>query len=258
MLSSCVLSIGKEIISGIINDTNSFYIASRLSAFGIYNRYIVSLDDIKDEIEDGMLHYLDRVDILITTGGLGPTFDDITLFSVASALNKKLIFSKNAYNHIKQFYDSLYKTGKIKSNEMNDKRKKMAYLPENAIELYNSTGAAFGAYINEKGKRIFCLPGIPKEMKPMFDNEVLPIIKQLSTGVTISKTYEFSINDETLLGQFIDKIKNSDVYIKSLPTGFDSKSMGVRFTASGNNEFECLKKIELAKNRLADAINGNV
>ncbi len=250
MLSSCVISIGREIISGIINDTNSFYLSSNLTSIGIYNRYIVSVDDIEQDISEAFLYYLEKVDIVITTGGLGPTFDDITIPSVARALKRELVMSDNAYSHIKNFYTELFSKGKIDSNKMNEKRIKMAYIPKGAIELDNKVGAAFGIYIKENGKHIFCLPGIPKEMKPMFECEVLPKLKRMSDGVTLSVTYDFDINDETVLTQVVDGIKTEDVYIKSLPTGFDSKKMGVRFTASGRSKQECMKKIEAVKSAL--------
>ncbi len=258
MLFSCILSIGKEIVSGYIQDSNSAYIASYLTEIGINNRYIVSVDDEENDIKESIEHYLDKVDLLITTGGLGPTFDDITLPSLAKSIKKKLIFSQNSYNHIKQFYENLYKLGKIDSYEMNEKRVKMAYIPETSIELENTEGAASGIYIKHNSKHIFCLPGIPKEMKPMFENQVLPIVRQLSNSVIVTRTYEFEINDETILGTFIDKIKNQNLHIKSLPTGFDSKTMGVRFTAYGKTNEECISAIEDAKNRLSRDLSHNV
>ncbi len=255
MLFSCIFSIGKEIINGSINDTNSFYISSELTKCGIDNRYIVSIDDNENDIIESLRYYLDKVDILITTGGLGPTFDDITIETISKALKKELKFDRDSYEHIKTFYNNLYKNGKISSSEINEKRKKMAYIPSDAKVLKNYTGAASGIYIKENNKHIFCLPGIPREMKPMFEKEVIPIIQSLSTGITINKVYKFSINDETVLGQFIDKIKENGVYIKSLPVDFDSKTMEVRFTASGKNETECLKKIEYTKKKLEKQIS---
>ncbi len=255
MLSSCVLSIGREIITGAIKDTNSFYLSSNLTAIGIYNRFILSVDDVKDDIINCFVKCLKEVDIVVTTGGLGPTFDDITLPSISEALNRELVLSEQSYKRIKQFYEKLFEEGKIDSREMNEKRKKMAYIPENSIELNNIVGAASGVYIQEDSKHIFCLPGVPREMKPMFENEVFPILKGLSRGVILSKTYEFGINDETIIGQLIDKVRVHDVYIKSLPTGFDSKTMGVRFTANGENEKECMKKIVKVKNMLEQLLS---
>ena len=250
MLSSCVISIGKEIVNGSINDTNSFYLSSQLTSTGIYNRYIVAVDDDERDITENFLYYLSRVDIIITTGGLGPTFDDITVASIAKALKRKMVLSKEAYKKIEVFYKRLFEENKIDSKDMNVKRKKMAYIPENSIELENGVGAAPGVYIKEKNKHIFCLPGVPKEMKSIFETGVLPVLKSMSEGVTISRTYEFEINDETILTQAVDAVMSEDVYIKSLPAGFDSKTMGVRFTVSDKNESECLKKIETAKNNL--------
>jgi len=250
MLFSCVISIGKEIVNGSINDTNSFYLSSKLTSIGVNNRYIIAIDDDERDIIENFLYYLNRVDIVITTGGLGPTFDDMTVVSIAKALKRNMVLSKDAYKKIETFYKRLFEEKKITSKDMNVKRKKMAYIPENSIELENRVGAAPGVYIKEKNKHIFCLPGVPNEMKFMFERSVLPILKGMSEGVTISRTYEFEINDETVLTQAVDAVKAGDVYIKSLPAGFDSKTMGVRFTTSGKNESECLKKIETVKNNL--------
>ncbi len=250
MLSSCILSIGKEIVTGIINDTNSTYIASRLSSIGILNRFIASTDDDENDIIETFLYFLDRVDIVITTGGLGPTFDDMTVPSVAKALGKRLILDREAYEKIREFYASLYREGKIDSAQMNPKREKMAYVPEGSKLLRNRTGAAPGIYMEINGKHVFCLPGVPSEMKPMFDKEVFPILSNLSDGVIVSKTYEFEINDESKLGEYVDKLKDSGVYIKSLPAGFDSPVMAVRFTTRCKEEAECLKRIEYVRAEL--------
>ncbi len=255
MLFSCIFSIGKEIVTGTINDTNSSFIASELTRLGIGNRFIISTDDDEKDITETFLYFLPKVDIVITTGGLGPTFDDITLACIAKALNRKLVLSESSYRKIKEFYDRLHKEGKIDSPGMNPKREKMAYIPEGAVELENSVGAASGVYIKHEGKHIFCLPGVPSEMRPMFEKQVKPILRELSSGCILSKTYEFEINDESVLGEFVDSLLDLGVHIKSLPTGFDSKTMGVRFTAHGRTEKECIERIEHAKKRLSELLD---
>jgi len=244
---SAVLSIGKEIVSGIINDTNSFFISSYISRLGIVNRFISSVDDNKRDIIDFTRILLNKVDILITTGGLGPTFDDITLESIAEAIGSKLYLDEEALSFIDRFYTRLYKEGKVDSPHLNEKRKKMAYLIQGCKPLKNIVGAAWGVYVKKGDKHIFCLPGVPKEMKPMFENEVIPILEKLTDRVVIIEEYAFNINDESVLGVFIDRVmKTHDVYIKSLPYGFENKEMKVRFTAYGKTEEESRKKIKRA------------
>jgi len=254
MFNSSVISIGREIISGITTDTNSSFIAKKLYDMGFYNRFIISVDDCEEDIISAIKYYLNKVDVIITTGGLGPTFDDMTLSCIAKALNRKLELNTKALEMVEKFYSDLYRSNMIASPNMNYKRKKMAYLPKGSIPLRNSVGAACGAYIQEDNKHIFCLPGVPKEMKPMLENEVLSRIKPLSTSIRISRTYDFAINDETILSKFIDKIKDNQVYIKSLPTGFGFKNIGVRFTASGKTKEEALAKIEAKRKELQKLI----
>jgi len=253
---AAILSIGKEIVSGFILDTNSHFLASYLYRLGIENRFILSVDDRKSDIIDAIRFVLPKVDIVITTGGLGPTFDDITLESVAEALNRKLYLDKGALSFIEDFYNRLYKDGKIESPGLNEKRKKMAYLIEGCKPLKNRVGAAWGIYLEEDGKHIFCLPGVPGEMKPMFEDEVLPILEKLSDRVSLIKEVTVDINDESVLGRYIDEVmKNNDVYIKSLPEGFDTRKMSVRFTAFGESKEEAERKIKDALNELLRLIN---
>ena len=255
-MKSAILSIGREIVSGITLDTNSHFISSYLTRIGILNRFIQSVDDRKSDIIDSVRFLLDRVDILITTGGLGPTFDDITLEAVAEALGKKLYLDTEALEFIQAFYERLHKAGKIDSPFLNDKRKKMAYLIEGCKPLKNSVGAAWGVYLKDGEKHIFCLPGLPKEMRAMFEDEVLPIVEKLSDRVSLIKEVTVDLNDESVLGRLIDRVmKSHDVYIKSLPEGFDKRQMNVRFTAFGKSNEEAEQKIESALSELLRLIN---
>ena len=256
MRTSAIIIVGKEIVIGQTQDSNSFFIGSHLTQWGINNKYIAAVDDNGKEIVDVFRYYLDKVDIVIVSGGLGPTFDDMTMEAVAVALNRRLYLNNEAFEHIKNFYEKLYKEGKIESNEMNEKRMKMAYLIEGCKPLKNSVGAAWGAYINMNNKHVFVLPGLPKEMKAMFLNEVEPILKPLGEELGIVKVYEFDINDESVLGGCIDEVmKKYDVYIKSLPVGFDSKTIKVRFTAYNKDINEGLRIIEQAKVYLDKLLN---
>ncbi|WP_025270172.1 competence/damage-inducible protein A [Hippea sp. KM1] len=256
MLKSAVIAIGKEIISGITQDSNSFYIASNLSRIGIYNRFIMACDDKAQDIVDVVNFCLERVDVVITTGGLGPTFDDITIESVAIALNRKLYLDTDALRFIHDFYSRLHKEGKIESGGINQKRMKMAYLIEGCKPLKNSVGAAWGVYVEQNGKHVFCLPGVPKEMKPMFEGEVLPILKDLSDSSMVVENFEVDINDESVLGELIDRVMGKyPVYIKSLPVGFDSSRMGVRITAYAQTQEQAKQRIEEAKRELINLLN---
>ncbi|WP_033378653.1 competence/damage-inducible protein A [Hippea alviniae] len=259
MLKSAVISVGKEIVGGITLDTNSFFIAGYLLRLGFNNRHIIAVDDEKEEIIETINFLLNKVDVIITTGGLGPTFDDKTMESVAAALKLNLYLDADALKFIDEFYTKLYNQGRIDEPGLNEKRRKMAYLIEGCKPLKNSVGAAYGCYIKYQGKHIFVLPGVPKEMKPMFENEVVPILKEISDGVIVALEFEFKINDESVLGELIDKVmRKSEVYIKSLPVGFESDSMGVRFTAYGESESKAKEKILRAKEELENLLKSKV
>ena len=114
---------------------------------------------------------------IIIAGGLGPTYDDITLEAISKFLNRPLSLNRDGMNIIKKNYMRLYRKRLIKDPKIDDYRKKMAMLPRSSIPLSNSVGIAPGVLLYYKNRTIICLPGVPQEMQSIFSTHVIKIIK---------------------------------------------------------------------------------
>lgn len=166
-----IITIGTEITTGSILNTNSKYLASKLLELGIETYYHTSVDDNVERIKEVIDISLKRADLIVTTGGLGPTQDDITKEIISEALGLKLIDDEDMLEIIKEKFNSLNR--KMSLNNL-----KQAKKPEGSIFLNNNIGTAPGIFIKRANKTIVMLPGPPIEMETMFNNEVIPLIKQ--------------------------------------------------------------------------------
>lgn len=169
-MNCAIFAIGNEILEGSITDTNSTYLAKHLTDLGFKIVEIKALPDNKEILVDNFTYALKNYDLTITTGGLGPTFDDLTAETVALAANREFIFYEDVYKSIE---NKLAARGvKIKESH-----KHQAYLPKDAILFQNDKGTAVGFCVENSGSLIISLPGIPYEMKHMFENYVVPFLK---------------------------------------------------------------------------------
>lgn len=169
MITAEIISVGSEITSGSTLNTNSKFIANMLLEIGIEPLYHTSVDDDEKRLEDIINTAIKRVDLIITTGGLGPTEDDLTKEVIAKAFDLKLIPDKNMEDTIKSIFDN-------SSSIMTKNNIKQSFKIETSEFLLNSVGTAPGIFLSRNGKKIILLPGPPNEMKPMFLNEVLPLL----------------------------------------------------------------------------------
>ncbi len=145
-----LLIIGNEILIGKIQDTNSNWFAKKITKYGHQVKRISTIGDNLQEISSALKEILSRKpDIIISSGGLGPTFDDMTLQGIALGLNRELELDKHAYETIKKAYENAYKRGILKDPEMTKEKEKMARLPKGAIPLPNVRGTAPGVKIKE-------------------------------------------------------------------------------------------------------------
>ncbi|MCX8083826.1 MAG: CinA family nicotinamide mononucleotide deamidase-related protein [Calditerrivibrio sp.] len=170
MVQAAIVAIGSEIFTGSIVDTNSSYLAKRLTELGIEVNTIMPLPDDLERMVETFRRLLGENMLLFTTGGLGPTFDDLTAEGIAKATGRSLVFNEIAYGHI---LNLLNKRGVA----VKDSHKRQAYLPEGAILLPNSRGTAMGFVCSFGESYTISMPGIPYEMKTMFENHVVPFIR---------------------------------------------------------------------------------
>ena len=214
-----LLIIGNEILIGKIKDTNSNWLAKRITKQGHLLGRITTIGDNLDIISDTLKESISRSpDMIIICGGLGPTFDDMTLKGVSIAINEPLELDKHAYNSIKKAYDNAYKRGILKLKGMTPEREKMAYLPRGSIPIPNIRGTAPGIKIIENDIMIFCLPGVPMEMKSMFNNIILPILKE-NKGKFIEKGFILEGIGESQLAPYVTKLEEEypRLWIKTHP-----------------------------------------
>lgn len=174
-MKSSIICIGTELNLGLIVNTNAKYISEKLAEIGIDCNLILTIKDEKEDISDSLKYALERSDIVIISGGLGPTDDDITREAVADALNLRL------YKDDKLDVASLKFIKPVLTNELKTRLLRQSFIPEGSIPILPNIGSASGFIIEikERKKWIFVIPGVPKEMKDMFDKDVLPKIMKL-------------------------------------------------------------------------------
>jgi len=166
-----IISTGSEILKGFILDTNSHFLSLELQKSGILPQYFTVVGDDEKTLKDSLKLALRRSNLIIITGGLGPTDDDINREVIAEVLKKKLIFVEDAYKNIV----SRFKKRGIKMPAIN---KKQAMIPESAIYLKNNWGTASAFIVEKNDKAIISLPGPPREMIPMFYHYVVKYLKK--------------------------------------------------------------------------------
>ncbi len=240
-----ILTIGDELLTGHTVDSNSAFIGQRLTERGYWVRRKTTVGDDVGEIKAAVGEILARKpEVLVISGGLGPTHDDVTMPAVAEALGRKLVLCSPCLEDIKAFYERLYREGYIDDPSLNEGRRKMAYLPEGAEPLENTEGAAPGAYIEHEGVKIFVLPGMPREMKAMLERGVLP---RLGERRFIQKKLLAEITDESKLAPVLSEaVERFKVRIHSSPKGF-GKYIGVIIFAESEEEAEKAKEFMEAK-----------
>lgn len=199
-----ILAVGTELLMGQIANTNAQYISRRLAELGINVYFHSVVGDNPARLEETLKKALVRSDIVITTGGLGPTKDDLTKETIAKMMNRKLVFHAETMELIREYFMRKHKQV-VQSNE------KQAYLPENSIIIPNPNGTAPGCIIEEDGKLVIMLPGPPKEMQPMFDQTIFAFLREKTGLVLISRMLKvFGIGESELETRLMDLIDNQD------------------------------------------------
>ncbi|WP_027398531.1 competence/damage-inducible protein A [Anaerovorax odorimutans] len=191
-MKSAILSVGTEILFGQIINTNSVYLSKHLNMLGIDVMYHYTVGDNPKRLEEMIKQAFTDCDLIITSGGLGPTQDDLTKEIAAKALNDELILNETAMQWIENYFKKL-------NREMTENNKKQAYMPSRATVFQNDAGTAPGFALEENGKIIICLPGPPREMTRMFDLKVKPYLEKKSQGTIYYKMIRtFGIGESAL------------------------------------------------------------
>ena len=230
-----ILSIGTELLMGQVLNTNAQFIARRLSALGISHYHQTVVGDNPERLEAAYRLALGRADVVVTTGGLGPTVDDITKRIAAKVAGKALVHFPEAEEMIRERFRQYGKP-------MTDNNLQQAYFTPDTTLLPNPRGTAPGAIVPVgEGKAVIHLPGPPFEMEPMFLEQVEPWLRERSGRVLVSRSIRiFGMGEAEVDSRLRDLMAGSD------PTLSPYCSMGevmLRATASGETEEEAVKKL---------------
>jgi nicotinamide-nucleotide amidase len=177
-----LISVGTEILLGNIINTNANYLAEKCAELGISNYYQVSVGDNEERLSGVLITALSRSDIVILTGGLGPTKDDLTKEVTARTLKKNLIEDAHTKEKIKTYFSEM------KVTEITNNNWKQAKVIEDSTVVDNGNGTAPGLIVKtEEGKTVILLPGPPNELIPMFEKNIYPYLQSLQTGILYSE-----------------------------------------------------------------------
>ena len=236
-----IFIIGNEILNGEIQDTNTHWLCKEITGMGgQISRGTVLRDDL-DCIARELRAAMDRgAKVIFTSGGLGPTADDLTLAAVAQCVGKKLELNTKAQQMIKDSYDALFDKGILAQGGLTTAREKMAWLPEGSIPLYNSVGTAPCSLLHAEQAVFISLPGIPKELQGIFNSSLQPFLQEtFRGGISVMHTITVFCNDESVLEPVLSRVVPShpEVYIKSLATmPGESPQLDITLTAVGSDQ----------------------
>ncbi|GMQ56991.1 competence/damage-inducible protein A [Vallitalea sediminicola] len=242
-----IIAIGTELLLGDILNTNARYLSRQLADMGISVYYQSVVGDNVDRLQETLKNAMNRTSIIITTGGLGPTTDDLSKETIAKVLDLPLIEHEESKKRIIDIF-------KQRDIYMAENNLKQAYIPEGAIVLENDNGTAPGFIVKTKKNIIIVLPGPPSEMKPMFENGVKKELEKLNEGVIYSRTVKLcGIGESTvakILQDLIDKQTNPTI----APYAKDGE-VHLRITAKTNEESEAIKLIDDMEHKVADYVS---
>jgi nicotinamide-nucleotide amidase len=254
-----IICVGNELLIGKTLNTNAQWLGKQATALGITVKRVTVVADDVNEIATAIRETLSRKpQFTITSGGLGPTFDDKTLEGIAKALNRKLAVNEKALKMVREKFEAYAMKKGVETVELTQARVKMATLPEKAESIPNPVGTAPGIRANLGKTMLIALPGVPSEMKAIFHETVGGLLKQASGK---SAFYEKSIYVdgvmESSLAPLIDKVMqdNLGVYIKSHPKGRENKPhIEIHVSTTTDNNEKAEEKLQKAVMQLSSVI----
>ncbi|MDB1949646.1 competence/damage-inducible protein A [Clostridium tertium] len=241
-----IIAIGTEILLGDIVNTNAQFLAKELAALGIDVYHQSVIGDNEERIIESFEKAFERCDLVITTGGLGPTQDDLTKELGAKYFNKKLVLHEPSLDWIKTYLD-------MKDEAIVEANKKQAYFPEGSIILPNPNGTAPGSIVSENNKILINLPGPPREMKPMFNDHVKKYLEGITGEIIKSKILRLFGIGESLMAQKLNNLIQNSKNPTVAPYAKDN-DVTLRITAKGNSEKECDDLINPVDKEIKDAL----
>lgn len=225
-----LIAVGTEILLGNIVNTNAAYLAEKCAGLGLSCYYQSVVGDNAGRLFDTIKTAVERSDIVILSGGLGPTEDDLTKETAARVLEKELYMDEKSKERIREYFA---KRGQTPT----ENNWKQAMIPKGAVAVQNDNGTAPGIIMEQDGKHLLLLPGPPNELIPMFEKSMLPYLEKLRPGVICSKTVKVcgigESRAETMVRDFIDTQTNP-----TIATYAKTGEVHLRITAAAATEKE--------------------
>ena len=231
-----LISVGTEILLGNIVNTNAAYLSEKCAALGLSCYYQDVVGDNEERLCETIRTALSRADILLLSGGLGPTQDDLTKEAAAKVMGKPLYLHEESKAAIQKFFEK-------RGLEITDNNWKQAMVPEGCIVVDNPNGTAPGVIIAENGKHVILMPGPPNEMIPMFETSIMPYLSKLENGVIFSQTVKVcgvgESKAETMVKDLIEEQTNP-----TIATYAKTGEVHLRVTARAEDEKAAKKLVK--------------
>ncbi len=224
-----IVCLGNELLIGVTTNTNAAYLGDHLTKSGYEVRRVTCIrDDLNLAVEFFLEVFERKPDLILISGGLGPTYDDIQLEVLSKATELELVENEIALEQVKEFYQS-------RNTELTKERRKMALMPTGSEVLRNYVGGAPSCFLTYLGIEIYCLPGVPTEMKDIFSRHILPRLKEKNNSVLYERKFQIFQSIESQLAPYILTIKNkfSDLYVKSHPAYKDKQGIIIHISGLG-------------------------
>ncbi len=230
-MKATIVTIGDEILIGQIVDTNSGYIAKALDKIGVQTTEMLSISDDKQHILKTFYALQNKVDLVIITGGLGPTKDDITKHTFCEYFDDTLVVNQAILDHVTEMIEGFYKRPITQLN------KDQALVPSKCEVLFNKVGTAPGMWMKKEDTVYISLPGVPYEMKYIVENEIIPkIVKEYKRPYIIHKTILTYGQGESLVAERLENWENNLPKFIKLAYLPNPGRVRLRLTARGENE----------------------
>lgn len=248
MIKAEIISIGDELLIGQVVNTNASWMAALLNNFGVRVVHIAAISDSETDIPEALDDASNRADIILLTGGLGPTKDDITKRVLASYFNSTLVFHEPTFERVKQLF-------KARNYEVTAVNQRQAEIPDNCIPLPNQNGTAPGMWFEKDGKVFVSMPGVPFEMKLLMKDFVIPAIqKRFNLGHIYHKTIMTFGLGESRVAEKIEDIETNlpeKLKLAYLP---QPGIVRLRLSTSGNDREELEKTIDEYAQKIIDRL----
>lgn len=248
-----IITIGTELLLGQIVDTNAAWLAQRLAALGVNLYYKTTVGDNRERIANAIRLAMQRADVVLTTGGLGPTVDDMTREAIADATGRPLVRDPELVAHITALFRRW-------GREPSANNLRQADVPEGAQVLPNPIGTAPGLLVEHDGRYVIAMPGVPREMKRMMDEQVAPFLRRLvgeDVVIKIRVLHTVGVGESLIDEQIADLEEGAN---PTVGLAAHSGQVDVRITARAPNEKQAdvmIAQVErVIRKRLGDAIYG--